>query len=84
NAAMNHIRDWIHGTPAGDWVTMGIPSDGSYGIPEGVIFGYPVTCSGGQVRIVQGLDLSDFSRARIKATHDELLEERSAVTGLLG
>ncbi|MBU6504589.1 MAG: malate dehydrogenase, partial [Betaproteobacteria bacterium] len=47
NAAMNHIRDWIHGTPAGDWVTMGIPSDGSYGIPEGVIFGYPVTCSGG-------------------------------------
>ncbi|MDE2625429.1 MAG: malate dehydrogenase [Betaproteobacteria bacterium] len=84
NAAMNHIRDWIHGTPSGDWVTMGIPSDGSYGIPEGVIFGYPVTCSGGQVRIVQGLDLSDFSRARIKATHDELLEERSAVTGLLG
>ena len=84
NAAMNHIRDWIHGTASGDWVTMGIPSDGSYGIPEGVIFGYPVTCANGQFHIVQGLDLSDFSRARIKATHDELLEERSAVTGLLG
>ncbi len=84
NAAMNHVRDWIHGSPAGDWVTMGIPSDGSYGIPEGVIFGYPVTCADGRYRIVQGLDLSDFSRARVKATHAELLEERGAVTALLG
>ena len=84
NAAMNHVRDWIHGSPAGDWVTMGIPSDGSYGIPEGVIFGYPVTCADGRYRIVQGLDLSDFSRTRVKATHAELLEERGAVTALLG
>ncbi len=84
NAAINHIRDWIHGTPAGDWVTMGIPSDGSYGIPEGVLFGYPVTCSGGKYSIVQGLNISEFSKARIKATHDELLEERNAVTHLLG
>ncbi len=84
NAAMNHIRDWVHGTPADDWVTMGIPSDGSYGIPEGVLFGYPVTCSGGKYSIVQGLSISEFSRTRIKATHDELLEERHAVTHLLG
>ncbi len=84
NAAMNHIRDWVHGTPAGDWVTMGIPSDGSYGIPEGVLFGYPVTCSGGKYSIVQGLAISEFSKARIKATHDELLEERNAITHLLG
>jgi len=84
NAAMNHIRDWVHGTPAGDWVTMGIPSNGSYGIPEGVLFGYPVTCSGGKYSIVQGLAISEFSKARIKATHDELLEERNAITHLLG
>jgi len=83
NAAMNHIRDWVFGTPTGDWVTMGIPSDGSYGIPEGVLFGYPVTCANGKFTIVQGLELSDFSRARIKATHDELLEERAAITHLL-
>jgi len=80
---MNHIRDWVFGTPTGDWVTMGIPSDGSYGIPEGVLFGYPVTCANGKFTIVQGLELSDFSRARIKATHDELLEERAAITHLL-
>ncbi len=84
NAAMNHIRDWIRGTPAGDWVTMGIPSEGSYGIPEGVIFGYPVTCANGQYHIVQGLSLSTFSQEKIRATHQELLEERSAVTALLG
>ena len=84
NAAMNHIRDWIRGTPAGDWVTMGIPSEGSYGIPEGVIFGYPVTCANGQYHIVQGLSLSAFSQEKIRATHQELLEERSAVTALLG
>ncbi len=84
NAAMNHIRNWVHGTPAGDWVTMGIPSEGSYGIPEGVLFGYPVTCSGGKYSIVQGLTISEFSKARIKATYDELLEERNAITHLLG
>jgi malate dehydrogenase len=71
-------------TPDGDWVTMGIPSDGSYGIPEGVIFGYPVTCKDGKYSIVQGLDLSEFSRSRIEKTHAELLEERAAVTHLLG
>jgi malate dehydrogenase len=84
NAAIAHIRDWVLGTPEGDWVTMGIPSDGSYGIPEGVIFGYPVTCQNGQYTIVQGLPVSDFSRARIEKTHAELLEERAAVQHLLG
>ena len=84
NAAIAHIRDWTLGTPEGDWVTMGIPSDGSYGIPEGVIFGYPVTCKDGKYTIVQGLDISDFSRGRIDKTHAELLEERAAVTHLLG
>jgi malate dehydrogenase len=84
NAAIDHIRNWVMGTPAGDWVTMGIPSDGSYGIPEGVIFGYPVTCQNGEYTIVQGIELSEFSRGRIKATHDELLEERAAIAHLLG
>jgi malate dehydrogenase len=84
NAAISHIRDWTLGTPAGDWVTMGIPSDGSYGIPEGVIFGYPVTCAAGKYSIVQGLDVSEFSQGRIAKTHAELLEERGAVTHLLG
>ncbi|MDE3011128.1 MAG: malate dehydrogenase [Pseudomonadota bacterium] len=84
NAAIAHIRDWVLGTPEGDWVTMGIPSDGSYGIPEGVIFGYPVTCKNGVYTIVQGLAISEFSRGRIDKTHAELLEERAAVTHLLG
>ncbi len=84
NAAIDHVRDWVLGTPAGDWVTMGIPADGSYGIPEGVLYGYPVTCQGGRYEIVKGIDLSDFSRARMQATHDELLEERSGVAHLLG
>ncbi|KXW56862.1 malate dehydrogenase [Ferrovum sp. PN-J185] len=84
NAAINHIRDWVMGTPANDWVTMGIPSDGSYGIPEGVIFGYPVTCHNGNYSIVQGLELSQFSIEKVKATHNELLEERTAINHLLG
>ncbi|KRH78766.1 malate dehydrogenase [Ferrovum sp. JA12] len=84
NAAINHIRDWVMGSETNDWVTMGIPSDGSYGIAEGVIFGYPVTCQNGVYTIVQGLDLSDFSVQKIKATHQELLEERAAVSHLLG
>jgi malate dehydrogenase len=79
NAAIDHIRDWVNGTRDGDWVTMGIPSDGSYGIPEGVIYGYPVTCRNGSYQIVQGIDVSPFSRARMDATHKELLEERDAV-----
>lgn len=82
NAAIEHIRDWVLGTPAGDWVTMGIPSDGSYGIPEGVMFGYPVTCANGEYKIVQGLELSEFSKARAAASHHELLEERDGVKHL--
>jgi malate dehydrogenase len=82
NAAIEHMRDWVLGTPAGDWTTMGIPSDGSYGIPEGVLYGYPVTCSNGTYTIVQGLDVSDFSRTRMDATYQELLEERNAVQHL--
>jgi malate dehydrogenase len=83
NAAMDHIRDWVHGTRAGDWVSMGIPSDGSYGIPEGVIYGYPVTCSGGKYKIVKGIQVSDFSRARMEATLAELHEERGSIVSLL-
>src|SRR5678809_1684202 len=76
NAAIDHVRDWVAGSKDGDWVTMGVPSDGSYGIPEGVIFGYPVTCRGGQYQIVKGLEVSDFSRGRMNATLKELHEER--------
>jgi len=83
NAAIEHIRDWVAGTPSGDWVTMGIPSDGSYDIPEGVLFGYPVTCKNGEYQIVKALDISEFSRGRISATHKELLEERAAIESLL-
>ena len=82
NAAIEHIRDWVLGTPAGDWVTMGIPSDGSYGIPAGVMFGYPVTSANGEYKIVQGLALSEFSKTRAAATHKELLEERDGVKHL--
>src|SRR5690242_6230581 len=84
NAAIDHVRDWFAGSREGDWVTMGIPSDGSYGIPEGVIFGYPVTCKGGSYQIVKGIDISDFSRKRIDATLKELHEERDGVKHLLG
>jgi len=83
NAAISHVRDWVLGTPAGDWVSMGIPSDGSYGIPEGVMFGYPVSCSGGQFRIEKGLEISEFSKGRIDGTHSELLKERDDITHLL-
>lgn len=82
SAAIDHMRDWVQGTPAGDWVSMGVPSDGSYGVPEGVIYGYPCTTSGGAYEIVQGLDVDDFSRARMDATKDELFEERDAVAHL--
>ncbi len=83
-AAIDHMRDWALGTPEGDWVSMGVPSDGSYGIEKGVIYGYPVTCSGGKYQIVQGLEINEFSRARMDATDAELREERSAVEELLG
>jgi len=84
SAAIDHIRDWFRGSSAGDWVSMGIPSDGSYGIPEGVIYSYPVVCRNGQYEIVQGLAIDEFSRQRMDATHKELLEERDGVKDLLG
>jgi malate dehydrogenase len=82
NAAIDHVHDWVLGTPAGDWVSMAIASDGSYGVDEGVISSFPVTTSGGSYEVVQGLDLDDFSRARIDATVAELGEERDAVKDL--
>lgn len=83
NAAIDHMASWANGTPEGDWVSMAIPSDGSYGIPEGLIYSFPVTCSGGEHSIVQGLEISDFSRERMDATAKELSEERDAVRELL-
>jgi malate dehydrogenase len=83
SAAIDHFHTWMKGTPAGDWVSMAVPSDGSYGIPAGVIYGYPVTCQNGEYSIVQGLAINDFSRARMEATHKELLEERDGVKDLL-
>jgi malate dehydrogenase len=82
HAAIDHVYDWVHGTAAGDWVSMAIPSDGSYGVEEGLISGFPVTTSGGSYEIVQGLEISDFARARIDATVAELGEERDAVKEL--
>ena len=83
SAAIDHMHDWVAGTPADDWVSMGIPSDGSYGIEQGVIYSYPVRCSGGNYEIVQGLGISDFSRERMEATEAELREERAAIEELL-
>jgi malate dehydrogenase len=82
NAAVDHVHDWVLGTPAGDWVSMAVPSDGSYGVEDGLISSFPVTCSGGAYEIVQGLEISDFSRARIDATVEELGEERAAISSL--
>jgi malate dehydrogenase len=82
NAAIDHVHDWCDGTPAGDWVSMGVPSDGSYGIPEGIIAGHPCTCAGGAWSIVQGLEVDDFSRAKIDASVTELQDERNAVREL--
>jgi malate dehydrogenase len=82
NAAIDHVHDWALGTPAGDWVSMAIPSDGSYGVDDGVISSFPVTCSGGAYEVVQGLDIDGFSRGRIDATVNELKEERDAVRQL--
>ncbi|MGB6425513.1 MAG: malate dehydrogenase [Solirubrobacterales bacterium] len=82
NAAIDHVRDWVNGTPEGDWVSMGIPSDGSYGVEEGIIAGFPCTCSGGSYEIVQGLEISDFSRSRIDASVEELIGERDTVKEL--
>jgi malate dehydrogenase len=82
NSAIDHIHDWVLGTPEGDWTSMSIPSDGSYGVPEGIISSFPVTCSGGEYSIVQGLEIDDFSRERIDASTGELQEERNAVADL--
>jgi malate dehydrogenase len=84
SAALDHIHDWFNGTPAGDWVSMAVPSDGSYGIKEGVIYSYPVTIKDGSYQIVQGLSIDEFSRKRMDATDKELREERDGVASLLG
>jgi malate dehydrogenase len=83
SSAIDHIHDWVMGTAAGDWVSMAVPSDGSYGIPAGVIYGFPVTCSDGEYQIVQGLEINDFSRQRMDASYKELTEERDGVKELL-
>jgi malate dehydrogenase len=82
NAAINHVHDWILGTPEGDWVSMAVPSDGSYGVPEGLMSSFPCTCENGEWEIVQGLEIDDWSRARIDASVAELTEERQAVSDL--
>ena len=82
NAAIDHVHDWVLGTPEGDWVSMAIPSDGSYGVPEGLMSSFPCTCSNGEYQIVQGLEIDEFSRGRIDASVAELTEERDAVREL--
>jgi len=82
NAAVDHMRDWALGTGEGDWVSMAVSSDGSYGVPKGLVSGFPVTCAGGRYEIVQGLDLDEFSRGRIDASVGELSSERDAVADL--
>jgi malate dehydrogenase len=82
NAAIDHVHTWVNGTAEGDWTSMAVPSDGSYGVPEGIISSFPVTTKDGRYEIVQGLDVNDFSRARIDASVKELTEERDAVRGL--
>ncbi|MEJ2124191.1 MAG: malate dehydrogenase [Alphaproteobacteria bacterium] len=83
SAAIDHMRTWVHGTPEGDWVSMGLPSDGSYDIAPGILYGYPVRCKNGVCEIVQGLEINDFSRQRMNATENELREERSGIEHLL-
>ncbi|MCG5500357.1 malate dehydrogenase [Ectothiorhodospira lacustris] len=82
-SAIDHIRDWALGTPDGDWVSMAVPSDGSYGIEEGLIYSFPVTCKNGDYSIVQGLEIDEFSRGRMTVTEQELREERDGVAHLL-
>lgn len=82
NAAIDHMRNWSLGTPDGDWVSMAVPSDGSYGVPEGIISSFPCTCSGGTYSIVQGLEIDDFSRSKIDASAKELVSERDTVAKL--
>ncbi|MCG8429151.1 MAG: malate dehydrogenase [Chromatiales bacterium] len=83
DAVVDHVHNWALGTPEGDWVSMSVASDGSYGIPEGVVFSYPVICKDGSYEIVQGLDLDEFSQSRLKASEKELLEERAIIADLL-
>jgi len=82
NAAIEHVRDWASGSPPGDWVSMAVPSDGSYGVPEGLICGFPCTTANGDYQIVPGLDLDEFSRSRIDTSVAELASERDAVVEL--
>jgi malate dehydrogenase len=84
SAAIDHVHTWVHGTAAGDWTSMAVPSDGNYGIAAGVIYSYPVTVANGEYRVVPGLSVDEFSRQRMDATHAELLEERDGVKTLLG
>ncbi|TLZ36969.1 MAG: malate dehydrogenase [Gammaproteobacteria bacterium] len=84
SAVIDHMRSWLNGTREGDWVSMAVPSDGSYGIPEGVVYSYPVTLAGGEYRIVPGLAVDEFSRKRMDATLAELREEREGIKALLG
>jgi malate dehydrogenase len=82
NAAVDAVRDWLSGTPDGDWVSMAIPTDGAHDVAEGIISSFPVRCSGGSFEVVEGLEIDDFSRQRIDASVKELLEERAAVVEL--
>ncbi|MEX1135101.1 MAG: malate dehydrogenase [Acidimicrobiia bacterium] len=82
NAAISHMRDWVSGTPEGDWVSMGVPSDGSYGVPEGLISSFPCVCRDGSWSIVPGLEIDDYSRVKIDVSIAELVEERNAVQAL--
>jgi len=82
NAAVDHINTWVHGTPAGDWTSAGVISDGSYGVPEGLMSGFPVTAENGAFKIVQGLELDEFSRSRVEASVAELIEERDSIKEL--
>jgi malate dehydrogenase len=82
NAAIDHVHDWVNGTAEGDWVSMAVPSDGSYGVEEGIISSFPCRCSGGEYEIVQGLEITEFSQQRIDRTVAELKEERDAVSKL--
>ncbi|MFD0852860.1 malate dehydrogenase, partial [Actinomadura adrarensis] len=82
SAAIDHVHTWVNGTPEGDWTSMAVVSDGSYGVPEGLISSFPVTTANGEWSIVQGLEIDDFSRGRIDASVAELAEERDAVRKL--
>jgi malate dehydrogenase len=84
SAAIDHMRSWALGTGDGDWVSMGVTADGSYGIAPGVIYGYPCTVRNGKYEIVQGLEINEFSKTRMAATEAELREERAAVADLIG